>query len=822
MKTRMKISVKLIVGFAVIIGFCVASGLVSLVQINSINGQINKVTEISVGAEELIFHADYMVHMMHHYLEDTDAGIDGVTRGKFNNHSEEIDTHLIELAAAFPEYSDEIDEVDVYHEQINELCVAEDTGIFDLLDTARGISDQIHTDYPTHTTEINTLIAGETNRYMEYALELKYSFERKIHMMHHYLEFTNIGVGGATRTAFAAESVKFDEYLTYLESSAQDYSTFESYDTTFETAMLATNTGMFDLIDDVINMSDQIHSDYPSKMAEIDTLLAGETAINMEDAVKMKFSFERQIHLMHHYLENTGTGVGEATRTAFAAESVKFAEYMDNLEANSSQDYSNFRDYHDNTYEPSLLAADTGMFDLLDDAYAISEQIHADYPTYMAEINTLIEGEINRNLEDAQKLKYHFERQVHMMHHYLENTGTGATGTTRATFAVEGEGFTERLVSLEANSSQNYSTFESYHETFETALLTANTGMFDILDNANNKSAQIHVIFPQMISLLEDISEQSVAGAKTSAGDSASLALVLVFGITIIAACVGGIIAFTIITSISKPINSLVTNAESIGNRDLRVTLSTEKEGVRNDEVGKLEFSFADMVTNLTSIISTAQQSAEHVASSAEELASTSEEVNALSEEIAATIQQISRGASSQSELAIKGIDDVGKMSKIVDESLGRIENTLHVIEDIASQTNILALNAAIEAARAGEYGRGFAVVADNVRRLAEETKNNAAEINTLTDEIVTNIGGSVSGLQETLQGFAAQSEEFSASSEEVAAATEEQTAAMNQMTTSAQDLTKQGEQLSQQVAQFKLPGELPQQVTQSKLPEKG
>ncbi|MFX1517300.1 MAG: methyl-accepting chemotaxis protein [Promethearchaeota archaeon] len=285
-------------------------------------------------------------------------------------------------------------------------------------------------------------------------------------------------------------------------------------------------------------------------------------------------------------------------------------------------------------------------------------------------------------------------------------------------------------------------------------------------------------------------------------------AVTMVAMVAAIAVILGAGFGLFLARSIVKPLDEVVDTAAQVAKGNLTVD-TTKIDRTRKDEIGQLGSSFGTMVDkvigDMVSLITQAQTSSEAVATSAEELASTSEEVNALSEEIAATIQQISRGAANQSELSAKGIEDVNKMAEVIDQSLNRIENTLQVIEDIAGQTNILALNAAIEAARAGEYGRGFAVVSDNVRRLAEETKKNSTDIGKLTEEIITNISGSVSGLQETLQGFAAQSEEFSASSEEVAAATEEQTAAMSQMTSAAQGLTKQGEELAQLVAQFEV-----------------
>ena len=63
-----------------------------------------------------------------------------------------------------------------------------------------------------------------------------------------------------------------------------------------------------------------------------------------------------------------------------------------------------------------------------------------------------------------------------------------------------------------------------------------------------------------------------------------------------------------------------------------------------------------------------------------------------------------------------------------------QVGSIISEIEDIASQTNLLSLNASIEAARAGEAGRGFSVVADQIRQLAEQSANSAAETRTLIE----------------------------------------------------------------------------------------
>jgi len=98
------------------------------------------------------------------------------------------------------------------------------------------------------------------------------------------------------------------------------------------------------------------------------------------------------------------------------------------------------------------------------------------------------------------------------------------------------------------------------------------------------------------------------------------------------------------------------------------------------------------------------------------------------SEDVASSRTSV-EGALSDIESLLAGVREMGSQLDGLRTALDRVGAVAKEIDGIAKQTNLLALNATIEAARAGEAGRGFAVVAGEVKALATQTSQAAAEI---------------------------------------------------------------------------------------------
>ncbi len=293
---------------------------------------------------------------------------------------------------------------------------------------------------------------------------------------------------------------------------------------------------------------------------------------------------------------------------------------------------------------------------------------------------------------------------------------------------------------------------------------------------------------------------------------------------------------YIIKVSVTRPLDELKTKIRELSKGDLRVEF-TQKE-IKN-ELDDLTNSMSVLLESLRNIVQGINENSENLnnastqmndiaqslSSGASEQASSTEEVSSTIEEMKANVSQNashSEFAFRTSQEVYKEILEVGDRASNSINSHRLINDKIHIIKDIARQTNILALNAAVEAARAGEEGKGFSVVASEVRKLAESSREAAEEIISLSEQTkkqadsagakITDIIPQIDKMAKLVEDITNASLEEHEGAEQINNAVQElnrvaqrNAATSEELATTSEEMTAQAERLRKVISYFKL-----------------
>lgn len=360
---------------------------------------------------------------------------------------------------------------------------------------------------------------------------------------------------------------------------------------------------------------------------------------------------------------------------------------------------------------------------------------------------------------------------------------------------------------------------------------------------------------------------------------------------------------FFVRKAIVKPLSTLQGLMKRAGKGDLTVQSIIDT----GDEIQEIADAFNSMIDDQHEVVSKVRFGAVELSNASEDISESAQQISDSSENIASSITTVANNSSDQTKSiietsevllqlssliqmaksrAVQAEDNVRNSLEVADDGRRSVDNTIQAMENIesasretreilgeleglstqvngiietintiAEQTNMLALNASIEAARAGDHGRGFAVVAEEVRKLSEQTAEEADGINSVVGQMVKKINVAVGSMnsgyeavqegvvkaKDTDQSFvsileavnsissdinkivevtddevsnserilrliesvSSLSETNSGNSEEVAAATQEQTALLETIASGSEELNAMAEELRALVERF-------------------
>ncbi len=249
-----------------------------------------------------------------------------------------------------------------------------------------------------------------------------------------------------------------------------------------------------------------------------------------------------------------------------------------------------------------------------------------------------------------------------------------------------------------------------------TAIADANVELEDAFNNLNQ---QLHTLYQDLVLAEQEFIDRSLGFLLRG-----------LLGLAVGVGSVAGLIIWAVATGVARTINRA---ASSISASALEI-ISTigQQEQTANEQASAV----SETTTTMEELTVSSQQSAAQAQNAAQ-----------------AANQALERAASGDRAVAeaLNGMDMLKAKVEAIAAQIGQLNqrneqigNISQLVTGLANQTNMLALNAAVEAVRAGEYGQGFSVVASEIRKLADESKRSAVQINNLVSEVQAELQATV------------------------------------------------------------------------------